>query len=114
MSVACADVDGDGWLDIYVANRADFDFVRFTVPQHHGHYNVLYRNNGDLTFSDISEEAGVRGEQITMRAPDGFAIEFYDPETEGSSKATIPGSRTGSGTGWRSDGAVLGDAVLRS
>ena len=83
MSVACADVDGDGWLDIYVANRADFDFVRFTVPQHHGHYNVLYRNNGDLTFSDISEEAGVRGEQITMRAPDGFAIEFYDPETGG-------------------------------
>ena len=81
MSVACADVDGDGWLDIYVANRADFDFVRFTVPQHHGHYNVLYRNNGDLSFSDISEEAGVRGEQITMRAPDGFAIEFYDPET---------------------------------
>ena len=81
MSIACADVDGDGWLDIYVANRADFDFVRFTVPQHHGHYNVLYRNNGDLTFSDISEEAGVRGEQITMRAPDGFAIEFYDRET---------------------------------
>ena len=81
MSVACADVDGDGWLDIYVANRADFDFVRFTVPQHHGHYNVLYRNNGDLTFSDISEQAGVRGGQITMRAPDGLPIEFYDRET---------------------------------
>ena len=81
MSVACADVDGDGWLDIYVANRADFDFVRFTVPQHHGHYNVLYRNNGDLTFSDISEQAGVRGGQITMRAPDGLPIEFYDRDT---------------------------------
>ena len=81
MSVACADVDGDGWLDIYVANRADFDFVRFTVPQHHGHYNILYRNNGDLTFSDISEQAGVRGGQITMRAPDGLPIEFYDRET---------------------------------
>ena len=81
MSVACADVDGDGWLDIYVANRADFDFVRFTVPQHHGHYNVLYRNNGDLTFSNISEEAGARGGQITMRAPDGLPIEFYDRES---------------------------------
>ena len=83
MSVACADVDRDGWLDIYVANRADFDFVRFTVPQHHGHYNVLYRNNGDLTFSDVSEEAGVRGGQIAMRAPDGLPIEFYDTETGG-------------------------------
>ena len=81
MSVACADVDRDGWLDIYVANRADFDFVRFTVPQHHGHYNALYRNNGDMTFSEIGEEAGVRGGTITMRAPDGLPIEFYDYDT---------------------------------
>ena len=80
-SVACADVDGDGWLDIYVANRADFDFVRFTVPQHHGHYDTLYRNNGDLTFEDVSESAGVQGGRITMRAPDGLPIEFYDRET---------------------------------
>ena len=81
MSVACADVDGDGWLDIYVANRADFDFVRFTVPQHHGHYNVLYRNNGDLTFSDITVSAGLVGPQITMRAPDGLPIQFRHPLT---------------------------------
>ena len=81
MSVACADVDGDGWLDIYVSNRADFDFVRFTVPQHHGHYNVLYRNNGDLTFSDITVASGVRGPQIAMRAPDGLPIQFRDPIT---------------------------------
>ena len=81
MSVACADVDGDGWLDIYVGNRADFDFVRFTVPQHHGHYNVLYRNNGDLTFSDVTVDSGVRGSQIAMRAPDGLPIQFRHPVT---------------------------------
>ncbi len=79
MSIACADIDNDGWLDIYVANRADFDFVRFTVPQHHGHYNALYRNNGDLTFSDVTVDAGVRGPQITMRAPDGLPIQFRNP-----------------------------------
>ena len=79
MSIACADVDGDGWLDIYVANRADFDFVRFTVPQHHGHFNVLYRNNGDLTFRNITVDSGVRGQQITMRAPDGSPIQFRNP-----------------------------------
>ena len=81
MSIACADVDGDGWLDIYVGNRADFDFVRFTVPQHHGHYNVLYRNNGDLTFTDITVDSGVRGPQIAMRAPDGLPIQFRNPVT---------------------------------
>ncbi len=78
-SVACADVNGDGFADIYVANRADFDFVRFTTPQHHGHYNVLYLNNGDFTFDEIGAEAGVRGGQIIMRAPDGKPIMFDDP-----------------------------------
>ena len=79
MSVACADVNGDGWLDIYVGNRADFDFVRFTVPQHHGHYNVLFLNNGDLTFRDITVDSGLRGPQIAMRAPDGLPIQFRHP-----------------------------------
>ena len=46
-SVACADVDGDGWLDIYVGNLGAEDFRVFTVPNHPGHYNVLYRNDGD-------------------------------------------------------------------
>ena len=68
-SVACADVDGDGWLDIYVGNLGAEDFRVFTVPNHPGHYNVLYRNNGDLTFTDVSERAGVRGPQIMMLDP---------------------------------------------
>ena len=80
-SVACADVDGDGWLDIYVGNRADFDFVRFDVPAHHGNYNVLYMNNGDLTFTEVARAAGVRGPQITMRAPDGRALVYEEPLT---------------------------------
>ena len=41
----------------------------------------MYRNNGDLTFSDISESARTRSDQITMLAPDGMSIEFYDRET---------------------------------
>ena len=80
-SVACADVDGDGWLDIYVANRADVDFITFDVPQHPGNYNVLYRNTGDLTFTEMADQAGVRGSQIVMRTPDGEAIVFEDPDT---------------------------------
>ena len=65
-SVACADVDGDGWLDIYVGNRADFDFVRFDVPAHHGNYNVLYMNNGDLTFTEV---ARARRASAARRSP---------------------------------------------
>lgn len=43
-SVHFADVDNDGWLDIYVHN---FDTQ-----------NVLYKNNGDKTFSDFTLESG--------------------------------------------------------
>ena len=92
-SVACADVDGDGWLDIYVANRADFDFIRFDVPQHPGNYNVLYHNTGDLTFTEVAEQAGVQGSQIVMRAPDGRAMVFEDPDTGARYEGYDPGLR---------------------
>ena len=60
-SIACADVDGDGWLDIYVGNAVDEDWFMFDQPSHPGHYNRLYRNNGEMTFEEISESAGVEG-----------------------------------------------------
>ena len=49
VSPACADVDLDGWLDIYVANRSDVDQIHPDRPTS-GNSNVLYRNNRDLTF----------------------------------------------------------------
>src|SRR5207247_2167133 len=46
MGVCTADVDGDGWEDLYVTGIGG---------------NRLYHNNGDGTFSDVTEKAGVRG-----------------------------------------------------
>ena len=80
-AVACADVDGDGWLDIYTGNHGDMEFVRFDHPAHHGHYNDLFRNNGDLTFTDVSEQAGVAGGPIVMREPGGEPITFGNPQS---------------------------------
>ena len=80
-SAACADVDGDGLLDIYVANVGADDFRTFDSPGHPGHYNMLYRNLGEMTFEEIGESAGVRGEQISMRDHAGLPITFEDPET---------------------------------
>ena len=49
------DYDGDGDLDIYLINGAiQIDNVQDKTP-----HNVLYRNNGDNTFTDVTEEAGV-------------------------------------------------------
>ena len=80
-SVACADVDGDGLLDIYVANAVDEDWFIFDQPSHPGHYNRLYRNNGDMTFAEISESAGVAGGQIRLLDADGAPVLFQDPDT---------------------------------
>lgn len=80
-SVACADVDGDGWLDLYVGNAVDEDWFMFDVASHAGHYNRMYINNGDMTFSEMSEEVGVAGGPIMLRDPSGEPILFADPET---------------------------------
>ncbi|MFQ5708508.1 MAG: VCBS repeat-containing protein, partial [bacterium] len=43
--IAAADFDNDGWIDLYVTNR---------YRQHR-----LYHNNGDGTFTDIAQGAGI-------------------------------------------------------
>ncbi len=104
-SIACADVDGDGWLDIYVANLLDNDFRIMDRADHPGHYNALYYNNGDLTFTEMSLQAGLRGPQILMRTPDGAPILFVDPLTGESYEGYDPartdklGNRVGDPTG---------------
>ena len=105
IDIACADVDNDGWVDFYVGNLADDSFRTFDTPSHPGHYNLLYMNNGDLTFSEISERAGVRGPEILMRDASGKPIRFEDPETGAQYEGYDPtltdemGNRVGEPTG---------------
>jgi len=72
-SVAAADLDLDGMLDIYVTNYIDFDpasppppTIFKAIPVMSGPIGLpavhdrLFRNNGDGTFSEIGEAAGIR------------------------------------------------------
>ena len=79
-TIACADVDGDGWLDIFVGNLIDEDFFFIGETNHPGHFNVLLRNGGDGTFADVTETAGVAGPQIWMRDQSGAPIAFADAD----------------------------------
>ncbi len=49
--VSFADVDGDGWLDIYVCNSG--------ILQGENRRNELFINNGDLTFTEKAGEYGI-------------------------------------------------------
>ena len=53
--VCVADFDGDGFQDIYFVNGRDL-YNRGLAAR-----NALYRNNGDGTFTDVTEKAGVPG-----------------------------------------------------
>ncbi|RMG51445.1 MAG: CRTAC1 family protein [Acidobacteria bacterium] len=68
-SAALADIDGDGFLDLFIASPG-----RALQEQHH---NALYHNNGDLTFTDISASSGVN----TARG--GCVASFTDYDGDG-------------------------------
>ena len=71
------DYDRDGHLDLFVANYVEADLERLPLPGQgnncewkgvpvfcgprgmRGTKNYLYRNNGDGTFTEVSEEAGI-------------------------------------------------------
>ena len=61
--VAAGDFDNDGFSDLYVSNFRGA--------------NLLYRNNHDRTFTDVSAAAGVAG------ADRGFPAWFFDYDNDG-------------------------------
>ncbi len=68
--VAVLDYDGDGLLDIYFVNGSTLEDVLKEVE----HPNALYHANGDGTWSDVTEDAGVPGRGWGM----GCAVGDYD------------------------------------
>ena len=72
--VAFLDYDNDGWLDIYLLSGSTFAALQGKEPAPRA---MLFHNNHDGTFTDVTEKAGVANERW------GFGISVGDYDNDG-------------------------------
>lgn len=81
-AASSADFDRDGHLDLLIVNNVDWDIDN---PRYYGrgslvpiHYTaqptILFRNNGDGTFANVSEESGVTNQDQRGHREDGKGL----------------------------------------
>ena len=72
--VALLDYDNDGWLDVYLLNGSNFRALKGQeVPPR----AMLFHNNHDGTFTDVTGKAGVANERW------GFGVAIGDYDNDG-------------------------------
>jgi enediyne biosynthesis protein E4 len=130
------DFDGDGWLDLYVQNYVEYDPAKepprpdYAAPTAFpGAPDLLFRNNGDGTFTDVTKAVGIhrgdgRGMGLVCADLDGDgdsdvfvandAMENFYFENNGNGTFTEQSIRSGlaynhQGDSESSMGADLGD-----
>lgn len=80
--VAVLDYNNDGCQDIFFTNGASIPGLKKTGPEFS---NRLFRNNCDMTFTDVTQEAGVAGEGYSM------AVAIGDFDNDGLSDIFVAG-----------------------
>src|SRR5262245_34100955 len=77
------DYDGDGLLDLYLVNSAATSIYKPKKPLR----SALYRNNGNRTFTEVTEKAGVGAEGLF-----GMGVAVGDYDNDGFSDLFVLGS----------------------
>jgi hypothetical protein len=105
-SAAWGDLDGDGWPDLYVCHYVNWSFknnpsclarpgIRDTCPP--GRFealpHILYHNNGDGTFTDVSEKAGLY-QRNTRQYSKGLGVLIADFDDDGRPDIFVANDQT--------------------
>jgi len=80
--LAAFDYNGDGRTDIFFSNGASIPSLQKDSPKY---FNRLFRNEGGMRFTDVTEEAGVAGTGYCMGAAAG------DYDNDGHVDLFVPG-----------------------
>jgi enediyne biosynthesis protein E4 len=104
------DIDGDGYLDLFVANYVDFTFAKhqtrfingqpaYAGPAIYGPVPAtLFHNNRDGTFTDISRESGIAAHPGT-----GMGVVCADYDDDGHTDIIV-GNDGMANFVWKNDG----------
>lgn len=85
LSIALGDVNKDGWVDLYISGYIKNELVEGTTifVKPYGGYSQLLLNNGDNTWADVTEAAGL------LRQHNTFTAVFVDLDNDHDSDLVI-------------------------
>jgi hypothetical protein len=99
-SAAWADLDGDGWPDLYVCQYVNWSFANHPACQYDGKtpdvcppkkfdglQHKVYRNNANGTFTDVTKEAGIKegGKDVSK----GLGVLVVDVNLDGKPEVYV-------------------------
>lgn len=105
MGSTFGDYDGDGDLDWFITNITNPP----NIPGPFGGWNRLYRNEGNRTFTDVTQAAGVRDSRFS------WGTSFFDYDNDGDLDLAATNGYNGQGWIddrtflWRNDAGVFTD-----